>query len=335
MINPIIYNSVRAEQTYALISVIVPAYNVEKYLARCLNSILAQTYTNLEILIIDDGSTDSTGTISDQYALRDPRIRVIHQENQGLAEVRNVGLREARGEYIQFVDSDDWIDPETIETCYKYLHEYDADIVSFCFIHEYENGKRYHPAEIHSPELMSGAKSLSLIFFQGSIHVASWNKLFRADLFDGVAFPAGRLHEDIYTIYKVLARAEKVLSVSDEFYHYFHRQGSITAVFSERTYDFASSAQECFDFSMKLNPDDKTARINLLTGLLCCKMEVANYMIKANDYDMDYISQVQKEIEPLTVLRCRHIRPFKKAQLVIFKYSLRLYRLLYMKFKRF
>ncbi|MBQ6972234.1 MAG: glycosyltransferase family 2 protein [Synergistaceae bacterium] len=329
----------RPDQTalHGLISVIIPVYNTEKYLAKCVDSVTAQTYNNLEILLIDDGSADSSGKICDDYARKDSRVRVIHQTNKGLAEVRNVGIREAKGEWVLFVDSDDWIAPETIEACLGYAREYDAEIVCFRFVLEYEDGAKRHTVRKHYPPLlMNSREALSIVLFpQSMVDVISCNKLIKSGLLRGIEYPIGRISEDIYTTYKILAKTDRILCVSGEYYHYLRRTGSIGHYsFSPRTYDITDAAQKCYDFALSLNKGDKSAVRNLSAGLWCWKLHVANYMIKAGTPDMGYISQIQGEIRPLAVIICRHIRFITKAQLIVFKFSLKLYSLIYLKFRR-
>ncbi|MBQ7544624.1 MAG: glycosyltransferase family 2 protein [Synergistaceae bacterium] len=321
----------RPDHSCALISVIVPVYNVEAYLSRCLDSILAQTYTNLEIILIDDGSTDNSGRICDEYAGKDSRIRVIHQENQGLAEVRNIGVREAKGEYIQFVDSDDWIDAETIETCHRMSKEYGADIVRFGGVREFEDGHQKHNlGREHEPLVMPVREALSLYFFDDYVGTSSCTKLFKAGLFEGVTFPKGRVSEDTYALCKVIARAEKFLVISNEFYHYFTRNGSLSrSPFSAHSYDVQYVSLHAYEFitsACKLTPYE---HMNLLVGLCVHLLHVANKMARAGKVDKEYTSELRGMIKPLGVLRCRHINTTKKAQLVIFKLSPKLYAFIY------
>lgn len=234
-----------------MISVVVPVYKVEPYLAQCVDSILSQTYQDLEILLIDDGSPDKCPAMCDEYAKKDKRIRVIHQENQGLAEVRNVGIREAKGEYIQYVDSDDWIEPDMLETCYNFMKKYDADIVCFRAIGEYEGGIQGHLGLNYSPRLMDSAEAVSVLFFPHYVDVIAWNKLMKAEILRGIEYPTGKLYEDMYTTYKILANARKILCISNELYHYRKREGSIGSYkFSRSTYDLADAAGKCFNFAI-------------------------------------------------------------------------------------
>ena len=171
-----------------MISVIVPVYNVEPYLRKCLDSIVAQTYTDLEILVIDDGSTDRCGAICDSYAERDPRIRVFYTENRGLSAARNLGLDHATGEYIGFVDSDDWIEPDMYEVLLKKAVQTDADIVTCRFFQEY----RDRTEEFPGPEnefATEGDEILRTYLFNKRICQDAWNNLYKAELFRSVRYP--------------------------------------------------------------------------------------------------------------------------------------------------
>lgn len=318
-----------------MISVVVPVYKVEKYLAKCIDSIIAQTYTDLEILLIDDGSPDNCPAICDEYAKKDRRIRVIHQANQGLAEVRNVGIREAKGEYLQFVDSDDWIEPDMIEKCYNYMNAYDADIVCFRSITEYEDGRQIHYGLNYPPRLMESAEALSVLFVPQYVDVLAWNKLMKLKLLRGIEYPIGKLYEDMFTTYKIIARASKILCLSNEFYHYLKRDMSISHYnLSSRTYDLLEATQKCFDFAIKQNEGNELARKNLLCGLWFWKIVMANYMIKANSPDEKYILQLQKDIKAGIVMSCPLLSVTRKIQFLLFKYNQKLYRLIYTRLKK-
>ena len=175
-----------------MISIIVPVYNTEPYLPQCLDSILAQTYTDLEILLIDDGSTDRCGEICNQYAARDPRIRVFHTENRGLSAARNLGLDQAKGDYIGFVDSDDWIEPDMYEVLLQKAEETKADIVECGVYLEYpgktEERKRKN-------QIMSGSKAIYELL-NGYLSDCVWDKIWNSKCFRQIRFPEGRVHED-------------------------------------------------------------------------------------------------------------------------------------------
>lgn len=209
-------------------SVIVPVYNVKDYLAKCVASILGQTERDFELLLIDDGSTDGSGALCDSLAETDSRVQVIHQENQGLGGARDTGIDNARGEWLMFVDSDDWIEPDVLEKALVSAEREDADIAVFPFRSVDETGRELRrfseniEKEIgFSPE---GRKDFLLI------SPSAWNKLFRASLFakTGARFPHRVWYEDIRTTPKLLTAARRVVFLKDVGYNYLQRTGSIT-----------------------------------------------------------------------------------------------------------
>lgn len=214
-----------------LISVIIPVYNVSKYVTRCVESVQNQTYVNLQILLIDDGSTDESGNICDELAAGDTRIQVIHQENGGLSAARNTGLEAAKGEYVFFVDSDDWIEPETIGGLYEWMLENDAEIGACGVRYAYDIGKEDVELAFTSgnANVWSGRGSIRELILTNNICSVAWNKLYKKSLWGDIRFPEGKLHEDEFTIYKVLFRSKKVCFTPKLWYNYFQRSGSIMA----------------------------------------------------------------------------------------------------------
>ena len=209
---------------WLMISVIVPVYKVEPYLQQCVDSILNQTYRDLEVLLIDDGSPDKCGEICDEYEKKDKRIRVFHTENRGLSAARNLGLREAKGDYIGFVDSDDWIEPDMYEELLRRVEETGADIATSGFWVEFSDSSQ---KSMSSLSVYEGTESLKALLDQKiSNHV--WNKLYRKDLLNADPFPDKSNHEDIATMHKFLNAAQVVATVPDSKYHYRQRTDSIT-----------------------------------------------------------------------------------------------------------
>ena len=210
-----------------LISVIVPVYKVEPYLRKCIDSIIAQTYRSLEIILVDDGSPDMCGSICDEYARIDPRIRVIHKRNGGLSDARNVGIDDSKGGLLTFVDSDDWIAGDMIELLYKNLISFEACISSCgCF--------SVFPNEVKSSWLsgeittFSGVEAVYNAFDKDSkISVMAWGKLYRKHVFKGVRYPVGRLFEDMFVIGDVLYNSKCVVSELSAKYYYRQRKSGI------------------------------------------------------------------------------------------------------------
>jgi glycosyltransferase involved in cell wall biosynthesis len=199
-------------------------FKVEPYLRHCLDSILNQTYRNLEILLIDDGSPDKCGQICEEYARADSRIRVFHTANKGLSAARNVGLREARGDYIGFVDSDDWIEPDMYCSLLHQLVESEADISACEIWNEYDGDQQlgHNIQDVY----YSGSEAIHALIYLRT-YSCVWNKLYKKKCWDDVWFPEGKTFEDVATLYKVFLRADSVSCSSNPLYHYRMRISSI------------------------------------------------------------------------------------------------------------
>ena len=208
-----------------LVSVIIPVYNVEKYLCECLDSIINQTYRNIQIILVDDGSTDNSANICDEYKMKDERITVIHKLNEGLSSARNKGLENAKGAYIQFVDSDDYIDLDTIEIMHNIICKCNADIVSYSH-YILNNGKIISNCtkEIEQIEKIEVMKEIML---DDKVRNYSWEKLWKKELFKDITYPIGRKFEDLLTTPLILEKAEKIVVYDIPKYYYRQRNDSI------------------------------------------------------------------------------------------------------------
>lgn len=208
-----------------MISVIVPIYKVEAYLPRCVDSLLGQTDRDFELILVDDGSTDRCGAICDEYAAKDSRIQVIHKENGGLSDARNAGLAIARGEYIAFVDSDDWVSPRYLEMLRQGLETTGSDICE-CGILRTEGSSCPEPVET-VPEVFDTVSALEQLIRDGKFHQYVWNKLYRREIIAGIRFPVGKTNEDEFWTYQVFGRTAHVARIDALLYNYFQRPGSI------------------------------------------------------------------------------------------------------------
>lgn len=211
-----------------LVSVIVPIYKVEPYLHRCVDSILSQTYINLEIILVDDGSPDNCGKICDEYAQKDNRVKVIHKKNGGLSDARNVAIDEATGEYITFVDSDDYIDICYVD--YLYLialqNQCQVAIVQPCSF--YENTKPNKKQHIERIDVLSPLEAIKAMFYQKRIETSAWGKLYHRTLFEtGIRYPKGLLFEDNPVTFRLLYHSNQVVVSNNQFYFYLIRSNSI------------------------------------------------------------------------------------------------------------
>lgn len=210
------------------ISVIVPVYNVEPYLSHCLDSIINQSYENIEIIVIDDGSTDYCAEICDEYASADNRIKVIHQQNGGLSAARNAGIKVATGEFIIFVDSDDIIAGNFCEMLLRTALQTDADIVECGFV-KFESVTKQSTAEVSAtirPETFTATVALELLM-KGDLKQAVWNKVYRREVVHDVKFPVGKLNEDEFWTYKVFGNARKIAKIDNCLYFYRQQAESI------------------------------------------------------------------------------------------------------------
>lgn len=211
-----------------LICVIVPVYQVEQYLAKCIESILLQTYSNFELILVDDGSMDASGKICDAYATQDTRIQVIHQNNGGLSAARNSGLRQAHGDYIVFVDSDDYIRETMLEHLYQGLTQSHADI-AICGIQMVDElGIPINKEETLSRKMIWNESSFWNFYYMDNHWMSvSWNKLYKKNLFDSIRFPEGKIYEDDFILHEIIARCKVICGIPSVEYFYVHRRGSI------------------------------------------------------------------------------------------------------------
>lgn len=210
-----------------LISVIVPVYNVEKYLNKCIESIANQTYKNLEIILVDDGSTDSSGAICDQWAKKDDRIKVIHKENGGLSDARNKGLYIASGNYIGFVDSDDWIDYEMYEKLLSLSKSYNADISSCGVLKIWDNNETRKLTKDNGLQVLNNIESMEALIESSYLIQTVWNKLYKRRILNGLEFPYGLIHEDEFWTWKAISHSSKTVTTDEPLYYYFQHKESI------------------------------------------------------------------------------------------------------------
>jgi len=211
-----------------MISIVVPVYNVEPYLRQCVDSILKQTYSDIEVILIDDGSPDNCGALCDEYSRIDSRVRVYHTANHGLSAARNLGIRMAQGEYIGFVDSDDWIEADMFMILLNKIRETNAN-VCVCGYDMIPSSEYFEPKE----SVYMGDDSLFALL-KGDIKNCAWNKLYRTDLFKktdgayGILFPEGRHYEDIFIMHELIREAGTIATVPILLYHYLIRSNSIS-----------------------------------------------------------------------------------------------------------
>lgn len=210
-----------------LISIIVPIYNVEDYLAQCIDSILVQSYTNFELILVDDGSPDNCGIICDEYAEKDNRIIVIHQTNGGLSDARNSGLNIAKGEYIAFVDSDDLVHPDFIKSLYENIG---GCKMIFCDLKRFENEEELISNSISPFKVQTLSQEFlfnHITDFRNPLVIVAWNKLYHKSIWKNISYPKGKVHEDEFVVHKILNECDEVMFIDTPLYYYRMRNDSI------------------------------------------------------------------------------------------------------------
>ena len=242
-----------------LISIVLPIYNVENYIEKCMESVLNQTYKNIEIILVDDGSPDNCPIICDQYVKEDNRVKVVHKENGGLSDARNAGIKVANGDYITFIDSDDYVDKDYVEFFYNTIEETDADIAIGGHRVIYDSGKIIEK-ETHENSVLEPKKVLERILYDDGIDLSAWGKLYKRYLFNDIKFPKGRLFEDSATTYMLVDKANKIAINSISKYNYIIRKNSISnAKFSPKKMDLITSTREMSEYVKNKYPDLENA----------------------------------------------------------------------------
>ena len=255
-----------------LISIIIPCFNAEKTLEKCLESVVQQSYANLEIIIIDDGSTDETSLIYNKFQSNDERILVLKQQNSGVSKARNTGVKAATGDYICFVDSDDWAELNYCSELYSLLVGENADISIVEASYEDENGNVLCSKPISEEKIFDGNRALVLLLEDQEIQSHPWGKLFKADLLKNVHFPENlKCFEDYSTLFKIFNKAVKVVKSNEKLYHYIQREDSLSHNLSPATaYQFFLAIMEVFEFwrnSAKVGDRNKIVK-NIVRKLL-------------------------------------------------------------------
>jgi len=287
-----------------MISVIVPVYNVEPYVRKCLDSVINQTYRDLEILVIDDGSTDGSGKICDEYAGKDERIKIFHTENRGLSAARNLGLDEAQGEWIGFVDSDDWIEPDMYEVLLKRAEESEADVVECGVYKEYSD----RTVERKREECQySGTEAVNLLL-QCKLSNAVWNKLWKNDCFSSIRFPEGRVFEEYATTYRLFLDANYISTVAESEYHYFKRKGSLSTSYNaDNLSGYWISHKERYD--ALINQVDEESRDKLVWYLALAASRTWAHLYDCEKADR---AKINDELQEMNTFTKQHIPLFGK-----------------------
>lgn len=301
-----------------MVSVIIPIYNVEQFLNKCVNSVLNQTYKNLEIILVDDGSTDESGEMCDQLKKIDKRIIVIHKPNGGLSDARNVGLDAARGEYYAFVDSDDYISEDMIESMVNCAVRFSCEI-AICNMVRFSEKNNVKPfyCPVHKEQILKN-KDKFLTLNQPSV----CNKLFKANLFEDIYFPKGKYYEDTFIYHKLLYRAKNVVLTGKDSYWYLERENSIVGgeQYTDRYFDFIEAVYKRMEFLLQkqVQPYAQEACLSLYAAV-----SNAEKYIKKNKNNENKFKRARQEFylayQQLMKSR-KNITAKQKIRLIILRY---------------
>lgn len=267
-----------------LISVIVPIYNVEKYLARCVDSIVNQTYKNLEIILVNDGSPDLCPQMCDDYAEKDSRIKVVHKKNGGLSDARNAGMAVAKGEYISFIDSDDYVSDDFFECLLDVMNKENSDIAECSVVKFYEDNRFDEFSDDLSVKTYDTQNAMSALIAENPFHQHVWNKLYKTELVKDIPYAVGKLNEDEFWTYQVFGRANKVARLNKTMYYYFQRISSIMGVgYNIRRLDALEGKANRQKYIENNFPDLSTqAKIDLYGSCMFAYQSVLKFMSGAD-----------------------------------------------------
>lgn len=314
-----------------LVTVIIPIYNVKDYLERCIISVIEQTYRNLEIILVDDGSNDGSEVICDTYCNLDTRIKVIHQNNMGLSSARNAGLKILMGEYVTFLDSDDWLEKDFVKRMVEKAIEFDSDLVVSRLIKSNLDTKgrlidRY-PTDYPFKVINNKIDAINTLLYRRLFSNSACGKLFKSNIFDNIEFPVGKLYEDFAVLYKIIAILPRV--VVDDYcgYHYFVRIGSIlNSDFCDKDFVFLELANEQKHFIINTFPECYKA---VYTRFLDANLEMAEKILNSTKCSFNNtLNSLQKNIHKNFKIVLFDIKApcYLKIRLLIFIINIDLYR---------
>ncbi|SES09855.1 glycosyltransferase family 2 protein [Salipaludibacillus aurantiacus] len=255
-----------------LVSIIVPVYKVEKYIDRCIQSLINQTYKQLEIILVDDGSPDNCGKIADNYAAKDSRIKAFHKKNGGLSDARNYGAQYVTGKFTLFVDSDDWLEDNMVEKLVAYSLKYEADVVQSAFYYAHDDyllyDNRYY-AKDEPPVILNNYELMTELVINERVKNFAWGKLYKTSLIEDIPFEKGVLFEDVFWAHKVMERAERYVILHEPLCYYYQRDDSIVAAYTPRNLDIIKGLKERHAFIESRYPDliNESYRLILKTHL--------------------------------------------------------------------
>jgi len=301
-----------------LISVIVPIYQVEDYLIECLDSIINQEYTNLEIILVDDGSKDKCPEICDDYELKDNRIKVIHKPNGGLSDARNAGLEIAKGKYICFVDSDDVLNKSFVSILYDNIKDTGADI-SICDFLSMKSMSEISDNNItNNFKLYTKEEILNEFYKKQSLRlVLAWNKLYKRKIWKNIRYPKGKVHEDEFVIHHILDNINKLVISDSKLYYYRQRENSITSVYNKKRLNALEALEDRLEFYKK-QTNEKMYNNTLYNFFFSIRHHLKQ--MKGIEEFKDIENSLKKKYDQTyrDLLKCKTIPLLKKIKLILF-----------------
>jgi glycosyltransferase involved in cell wall biosynthesis len=279
---PIKNAKVGGKKMAVTVSVVVPIYKVEKYLNRCIDSILSQTYKNIEVILVNDGSPDRCGSIAEEYAAIDSRVKVIHKENGGLSDARNAGMELVTGNYTMFVDSDDWLVPSAIDMLITTCKRYKADVVQSAFYYDYEDHLLFdhkHYSQKGTPVILNRDSLMYELVKNERVKNFAWGKLYKTRILQGIPFKKGVLFEDVFWAHQVMNRVKKFVLINQPLYFYVQRSDSIVASYTPRNLDILEGLKERHKFIEENYKElvDESFKIILKTSLIHYNLLILNW----------------------------------------------------------
>ena len=315
-----------------LISIIVPIYNMQDYLEKCVKSIQQQTYKNIEIILVNDGSTDSSKEICEKLKNEDSRIKIINKDNGGLSSAKNAGINAATGDYIGFVDSDDHIEKNMYEFLYNLIIRNDADI-SICGRYiELENGKIYQKQKSKTL-VMDTLQALIVLNSYRDFDMASWDKLYKKELFDNIKFPIGKLCEDFFTTYQLFDKCKTIVYSSEPKYYYFQRNNSISRNKKINFFSLEASKSQVDFFNRKYPKVSYVAKTaNAFSYIAVYNAHIKQGVLLTREFKNICKRELMKNY--ISILKNGYIPFYKKVQATVFILNFKIYNKIILKKER-
>ncbi len=306
------------------VSIVIPIYNVEKYINRCVDSVINQTYKNLQIILVNDGSPDNCEKIVDEYAKQDSRIEVIHKENGGLSDARNFGVRKITGDFTLFVDSDDWLDKKMVETMVSTINKFNADIVQTAFYYAYKDHLLYDDRfykEDSEPVIYGNNELMKELVINDKVKNFAWGKLYKTSLIKDIPFKKEVLYEDVFWAHNVMKNVNKYVIIHKPLCYYLQRDDSIVATYSIRNLDILKGLKERHKFIESNYKELKDKSLNLIL-----RTSILHYNLLVMNSNKDKNGIHRKEIKKYVVENYKDLKKSinddekdLKNQLILFK----------------